>query len=993
PSDALPLLRAGRLDRRLFDLNAVLPAVHGRPALPLIVSGTSTTAGTASQVTVTHRLLAVNGYSGAVDNDQLGSFWRTLKSTGTAITKSRAKVWLDGLRHPTLDESVPQVGAPAAWAAGFDGTGVTVAVLDTGIDATHPDLITQVGGERNFVAEFEDGRDRVGHGTHVASIVAGTGAAENGRYRGVAPGATLLDGKVCFEAGCPESAILAGMQWAADSGAKVVNMSLGGGDTPEVDPIEQAVNDLTAQSDLLFVIAAGNDGADETVESPGSADAALSVGSVDKSDQLSEFSSRGPRIGADAAIKPEITAPGENITAANSKDGFLGEPGRPYTTLSGTSMATPHVAGGAAILTQQHPTWTAARRKATLMASAEPNPDIGVFAQGAGRLNVAREINQRITTTPMSVAFGRQEFPHGDDQVRNRQVTYTNGGSSAKTLTLSLTTSAPSRMFSLSAGTLTVPAHGEATVTLSADTRVHADPGFYGGQLTARAAGVRVRTPFGVEVEPLKFTVTIENIDRSGAPAESFLTVLMNLETFQEYLVFPGSNPHPRVVPGNYVAFSFIDGFDTDPPNVTELVYPVLSVDRDQTVTFDARTAGGFAVTVPNDGAQSILGVFEAQMTYPDSFFNIGIAADDLATVFSGQVGGPTTAEVMSWITATYAVPTSDGSFGASTEIYNVAAFDPDHIMHGLTKRLRNGDLATVRASHRRNATSGLKFASPEVPGAFESVGVGVVMPLPHTRTEYYTTTTPWSLEFDEIDLDTDEFLSLTFAGPTAFRPGRIYRQQWNRAVFGPTLSNTPTVRDGNVISASLSPFGDSAGRDVLSFFDTARLALYRNGQPVGEFPGLFGDFQVPSAAANYRLEASAERGAPFVLTTRVQAVWRFRSRATNEARLLPLTAIGFRPPVNGLNQTTLRHVVIPVRIWHQPGSDTPGVTRLNVAASFDDGLTWHQVPVYKVGMRWFVSVRHPASGGWVSLRASGTDARGNTFKQTVIRAYEVVLH
>ena len=993
PTDALPLLRADRIDRRLFDLNAVLPAVQDRPALPLVVSGTRSNAGTAAQVSVTHRLPAVNGYAGGVDNDRLASFWRSLKSAGTAITKSRAKVWLDGLRQPTLDESVPQVGAPAAWAAGFDGTGVTVAVLDTGIDATHPDLVTQVGAERNFVEEFEDGRDLVGHGTHVASIVAGTGAAENGRYRGVAPGATLLDGKVCAEFGCPDSAILAGMQWAADSGADVVNMSLGGPDSPEIDPIEQAVNDLTAQSDVLFVIAAGNDGADETVSSPGTADTALSVGSVDKSDQLSFFSSRGPRVGPDAAIKPEITAPGEEITAANSKDGFLGEPGQPYTTLSGTSMATPHVAGGAAILTQQHPTWTAARRKATLMASAQPNPDIGVFAQGAGRLNVARAINQTITTTPMSVAFGRQEFPHGDDQVRSRQVTYANGGGSAKALTLSLTTSAPSGMFSVSAGTLTVPAHGAATVTLSADTRVNADPGFYGGQLTARAPGVRVQTPFGVEVEPQKFDVIIENIDRSGAPAESFFTVLVNLETFKDYLVFPDSDPHLRLAAGDYLTWSWIDGFDTDPPNLTQLVYPLLAVDRDQTVTFDARTAGGFTVTVPNHKAQSILGAFDAQMTYPDSSWGVGVIADDLADVFSGQVGGPTTVDVMSWITATYAVPTADGSFEASTQIYNVAAFDSDHIMRGLSKRVRNGDLATVRASHRRNATYALKFALPDVPGAFGAVAVSYLMSLPNTRTEYYTTDTPWSLEFDEIDPDAFEFLTFTFTDPTAFRPGKVYRQQWNRAVFGPTLPGTHAIRDGNVIFAGLPLFGDSAGRDVFSVFDAARLALYRNGHLVGEFPDLFGDFEVPSAAANYRLEASAQRSDPFRLSTSVQAVWKFRSRASDEFTVLPLTAIGFRPPVNGLNQVTRRLAVIPIRVWQQPESNTPRVTRLNVAVSFDDGVTWHRAPVHKIGKRWFVTVRNPADGGFVSLRASGRDAAGNTFKQTVIRAYEAIGH
>jgi hypothetical protein len=161
----------------------------------------------------------------------------------------------------------------------------------------------------------------------------------------------------------------------------------------------------------------------------------------------------------------------------------------------------------------------------------------------------------------------------------------------------------------------------------------------------------------------------------------------------------------------------------------------------------------------------------------------------------------------------------------------------------------------------------------------------------------------------------------------------------------------------------------------------------------VGEFPDLFGDFEVPSAAANYRLEAAAQRSDPFRLSTSVQAVWKFRSRASDEFTALPLTAIGFRPPVNGLNQVTRRLAVIPISIWQQPESNTPRVTRLNIAVSFDDGATWHRAPVHKIGKRWFVTVRNPADGGFVSLRASGRDAAGNTFKQTVIRAYEAIGH
>ena len=162
---------------------------------------------------------------------------------------------------------------------------------DTGIDATHPDLSDRIAASANFTEGEEEDGDFVGHGTHVASIVAGSGAASDGQFQGVAPGAQLLDGKVCMEFGCAESWILAGMQWAAEQGADVVNLSLGGPDFEGLDPLEEAVEDLTAQYDVLFVIAAGNDGGERTINSPG-AGRALTVGAVDKTDELALFSSR-----------------------------------------------------------------------------------------------------------------------------------------------------------------------------------------------------------------------------------------------------------------------------------------------------------------------------------------------------------------------------------------------------------------------------------------------------------------------------------------------------------------------------------------------------------------------------------------------------------------------------------------------------------------------------------------------------------------------------
>ncbi|MFB9511643.1 S8 family serine peptidase, partial [Streptomyces aurantiacus] len=135
-------------------------------------------------------------------------------------------------------------------------------------------------------------------------------------------------------------------------GADIVNLSLGDTDTPEIDPLEAQVNKLSKEKGILFAIAAGNDGGEQTIGSPGSAEAALTVGAVDDTDKLADFSSTGP--GLDGQIKPDVTAPGVDITAASAAGSVIaqevGENPAGYVSISGTSMATPHVAGAAAIL-------------------------------------------------------------------------------------------------------------------------------------------------------------------------------------------------------------------------------------------------------------------------------------------------------------------------------------------------------------------------------------------------------------------------------------------------------------------------------------------------------------------------------------------------------------------------------------------------------------------------------------------------------------------
>ncbi|MGW1122417.1 S8 family peptidase, partial [Streptomyces tanashiensis] len=403
PADARALISSGRLDQRLFDLDVLtdprLRRSH-RDGLKLIVryaggAGAARAEVRAAGDTQLRRTFPTLGADAIrTSQEDVARVWEALtnpQSSGLRATASGIdKVWLDGVRGASLDRSVPQIGADKAWESGYDGSGVKIAVLDTGVDRTHDDLKTQVVGEKNFSASA-DAVDRVGHGTHVASIAVGTGAKSGGRYKGVAPGAKVISGKVLDDEGFgDDSAVIAGMEWAAAEGADVVNLSLGGPDSPGVDPLEATVDRLTAEKGILFAIAAGNEGetGPSSVGSPGSADSALTVGAVDRNDRLAPFSSTGPRAG-DGAVKPDVTAPGVAITAAAAAGSAIDtRPGTPhpapgYLAIDGTSMATPHVAGAAAILKQRHPEWKSAELKGALTGSAKGGA-YTAFQQGSG---------------------------------------------------------------------------------------------------------------------------------------------------------------------------------------------------------------------------------------------------------------------------------------------------------------------------------------------------------------------------------------------------------------------------------------------------------------------------------------------------------------------------------------------------------------------------------------------------------------------------------
>ena len=638
PDDVLSLLRADLLDWELFNLAKLAAwAAKGTTGQVPVIAAYTGKAGARTAPTVagtkTKRVLkSINGRSMTIKGN--GQWWREVREENADKSASAAraagplagveKVWLNELTTIQLDTSVPQIGAPAAWSRGFDGSSVKVAVLDSGIDATHPDLADRITEKVDFTDSPKGTEDEHGHGTHVASTIVGTGQASAGLRRGVAPGAKLLVGRVCGADGsCSGDSVIAGMEWAAQAGADVVNMSLGGPPSDGTDPLSTSVNKLSRDHGTLFVISAGNNGPDSgTVSSPGAADEALAVAAVDKKDQMAPFSSRGPRIG-DGAAKPDIAAPGVAIVAARAKGTAMGQTvDDHYTTASGTSMAAPHVAGAAAVIAQQHPDFTGRQIKALLMGTAK---DLGhdAYAQGAGRVDVARAIDPKIIPDG-SLNFGRLEYPHSP---LSRTVTYTNWTEEAITLDLSPSASssgkpAPAGLFTLGADRVTVPAKGSADVTVTLDGRAVDDSGQYGryaGALTAKdSAGTTLGSSrISAVVEPIRHDLTIKVIPPAGATDIAYGNGLVvpvsedKLSLYEDPVVAPGGETiKARVFAGTVAAALMVTWRDAaGEPHRAIPMAPQVEVDGATTVELDLRKAKPARVdaTKPTETYGSVL--------------------------------------------------------------------------------------------------------------------------------------------------------------------------------------------------------------------------------------------------------------------------------------------------------------------------------------------------------------------------------------------------
>jgi subtilisin family serine protease len=1044
PTDVAGLV-PDRLDRALFDVAGLADAGYaesGQSSVPVIVQAATASSGAATKglraasaepdwaslgIEPDRELESVGAVSTDLDaaaatdllaalqaqlakdlsaNAQPANARTAAAAPSSAATPSDLKVWLDAPVRALDADSTPQIGAPEAWEAGYTGEGVTVAVLDTGVDTTHPDLDDVTIGSRDFTGAGTTA-DGFGHGTHVASIALGSGDASDGVNRGVAPGADLLVGKVLADDGYGQTSwMIDGMEWAANEGADIVNLSLGqpGNYSDGTDPSSLAVDALSAEHGTLFVIAAGNEGeyGNGTVTAPGSADSALTVGAVDDSDEVTWFSSRGPR-GGDNGLKPDVTAPGDGIVAARAAGTAMSTVvDDHHVSASGTSMATPHVAGAAAVLKQARPELTGQELKSILMGSAEHTSGT-VWEEGAGRIYLPTALEQRVEASPSSLSLGTFVFPQAGSETQT--LTYENPTDSEVTLDLTLDVTGPDGAplpaggAALSARSVTLPAQGTATVDVTVD-RTTGDAGRFSGAVVATAAdGGEIRTALGWYKEDEHYDLTIEAVGRDGE-AHDGEAVVLNVDDGSAYgasMGLDGGTRTMRVPAGTYSVQGHMWEADSS-DSVTEMtvaVEPEFEVTTDTTVVLDAREAEPVTVTTerPADLRSVTAGVFRTDV--PDRYL-----AGASSTV-------PGEADV--YVTPTE--PATEGGLDFST------GFSLDAPTTSDEAPAYTYDLLYVQDSVEKLAFAATPENTAAVQVGYADLGPGAEMggrwwgeapnrswiyhvghyrtaDIGSVRTQYLSADVVWDGSTQILPDDGSEPVYF-YSDRRMFTPG-----EESTETFGSAVLNTRLRVDGlfqtqdDTLALVLPGWTDSEG-NASSGPELSELRVWQDGTQVVDVDDYWADVPVPAGGADYRVVLDAGRDATWWnRSTRLSTEWTFHAEpggSTEKPVNLPVLDVAYDVDGIALANEAARRTTATVTVGHQAGSAGGTVVGARLWWSPDDGATWRKARLHRTGAGVYATdLRVPAGTEHVSLRFRAKDEAGTTIKQTVIRAYGV---
>ncbi|MEO3743719.1 S8 family serine peptidase [Plantactinospora sp. B5E13] len=1033
------------LDPDLFDVTALIADGYDDAStteLPVIVQP-ATTAARVTALGDVRQLPSIGSVAGHVPKKSPA----TAKQATNSLLAGAAKVWLDrrvratgltsgtvragGARQGTLlgedrpgtghgggdrdlDRNLEQIDAPQAWNAGWTGKGTRVAVLDSGADFTHPDLVGRVVDHADFTVEGGDAVDHNGHGTHTASTIAGSGTAAHGQRRGVAPDAQLVIGKVLDDAGFgSDSQIIAGMEWAAQR-ADVINMSLGGEEPDDgTDPLSLALDNLTRQYDTLFVVSAGNSGG--PISSPGSATTALTVGAVDHDDKLAYFSSRGPLVTSNVA-KPELVAPGVDIVAARAAGTDLQDPiDEYYEGSTGTSMAAPHVAGAAALLVQRHPDWTPEQLKAALVGAADPLPGIDPYAVGAGRLNAARALSGPVSDQPV-VNLGTFRYPQSGASETRLSWTGENTPGTVK-LDLDVTVAkydgspAPRGTAKLGTDRITLKRGVAAGTTLRLDrAALAAKPGYYMATVTARGPGHRLvsTTPVSFYVEPRSYDLTVRTKPVPGVTEGVDTWIGTSITNLDDPMLYAGgiftAGPETttlRVPAGRYAVTGAFTTYDVAADRQEGVIVGEtdVAVTGARTITLDPAKAKPVTATIDGVATKQVDTFFTYLQTSRNglSWWQQISSFGESAKISVSALPEPGIGSMRAY-----------GSFGLDSPAGAAAPYRYD-VVHEYTHGVPADPAYRMTAKERsRLARIDERFHQMDSPEMVTSLrrtafaedgtflGLGRTYDLPATRTDYVS---PGYLYVHEG----------IYGGLVAqeqargYQPGSRQTEVWARQPLhsdwvdsivdnvGVPCATAPSRTRGN-LHVDLVMLTDRHQRaDCLQAGTVGvkrTLSLYRDGKLVDERNASVAEFTVPQAAADYRLTLDVDPSLILPFSTRVTTDWTFRSAGPTgvESVPLPLLAVDYVLPLSTANRATGGTASFAVR--QTKGVPAQQVTSFQLWTSTDDGGTWQAARVVRDGDDYRVELPKVTAGQAVSLRVKAAGNGGSGIEQTIIRAY-----
>ncbi|MGW7276239.1 S8 family peptidase [Streptomyces sp. NPDC054864] len=1035
PEDVTSLL-SGTLDRELFNIRRLIDSGFDDAStkeLPLIVQGSDPLSPIKGERR-SRALASIDAVAVTVPKSTSSAFTAQFTSPRKMAAEGITKVWLDDAVHLTrtegskpssdgspppshksvagLDSYLERIKAPDAWNLGLSGEGVDVALIDSGVDANHPDLQGKVEAEANFTTDPTPG-DGNGHGTHVASVAVGTGARADGARKGVAFGANLLSAKVVADNGEGlTSWVIAGMEWAARRGADVVNVSLGGAPR-EDDPLADAVDTLSSETDTLFVVASGDDSAgDFSVTTPGVAGSALTV------------AGNGYRLdGAGPApytylAKPDLVAPAADIMGAHIGGGTT----QPYGAMTGTSPATAQTAGAAALLREQHPDWDARRVKTALTAAAQELEGQLPLNDGAGLLDVAQAATDTVRLSRSNIDFAY--LPHPDSsKPASRDIAITNEGGTPRTFTVTDRANdlaghaAPDNLVTSSKERVTVPPGATEVVTITL-TPANGDPGPYEGfVILAEEGGPQRHLPLNFTMEAPRVTTSLKVLDRHGEPWAGGTVLLVSLSGKYQ----PGGGGWglvnldeqgrgaARMAPGPMTMMATVRTPEKgdEPESVALAGYSEIVVEEDRLITIDARRARqleparveGVRTTVA-----SALIHFEQQDEKGYDLSTMLVVTGD--EVEDGRVFLEPTSPAQHGEAAfeTRWRLFSDGrSHSRQADFYDLILGSgpviPGALRFTVSKREAR-ELARIESDYRSvlgSADTYVDSVSAHSDLVNNSVMLSYPLSVPQRRVEMATAREDiiWR---QHVTYGTPQIVQAKLVTPeTVYKPGRRYSAVWFEAT-APALIATHLSDALNVGSAQISDGTHMGGVDQ-RILGPQQIKMFRNGKELTRDTG--GSFPTTPERALFRVEHTAHPVQEiFPMGRRVDTAWTFPSEGPEPGgpvRTPSVLRLDYDPETTSAGVLRPgRSMTMKARIIAGTDQDDVGTVErgtLQMWVSTDHGEHWSRMSVKAGHDRWFTARAHSLKlrpGDTISVRAHGTASGRRGVEQTLIDVYQV---